>query len=326
MHIRTTTREAREPLFDHHLTPESPDRIEEFVLTDDSELGRGDRRFLVLDGMVITRRRHTILRDFDLWNEQEVPTITLRFCLQGEVHARMHGTEVRTGTGRHDVLYTPDRAYVHVLRRNSIHDIVEVYLTQEYFSVLTERYPELLEAYLSHLYRHEPFRLAESGLRILPQMRSAIYQILNNHEYGPLDRVIIDANVTELLALQLRQFDQREAVTVRSEDLSRNAVEQMVEARDRVLASMGDPPTLAELARQVGTNEFSLKRNFKSVFGTTVYGLLLDHKLEHARVLILDTDRPLAEIAREVGYTHPSHFSTAFKKKYGDSPSSLRRK
>jgi AraC-like DNA-binding protein len=88
----------------------------------------------------------------------------------------------------------------------------------------------------------------------------------------------------------------------------------MIEARDLVLARMDDPPSLAELAHQVGTNEFVLKRDFKAFFGNTVYGLLLEHKLAYARALLLDTDRAIGEIAREVGYSHAANFRTAFKK------------
>lgn len=85
------------------------------------------------------------------------------------------------------------------------------------------------------------------------------------------------------------------------------------------------PPTLPELARQVGTNECKLKRDFRAVFDNTVYGLLFDHKMAHARALLLDTDRLVGDIAREVGYSHPAHFSTAFKKEHGVSPSRFRR-
>jgi AraC-like DNA-binding protein len=137
--------------------------------------------------------------------------------------------------------------------------------------------------------------------------------------------MVVEANVLELLALQLQQRGRWAGTAPGASALPDPTLDRMVEARDRVLARMDAPPSLAELARLVGTNEFALKRDFKAAFGTTVYGLLLDRKLAHARALLLDTDRPIGEIAREVGYAHPAHFSTAFKKKYGVPPSSLRR-
>jgi methylphosphotriester-DNA--protein-cysteine methyltransferase len=45
----------------------------------------------------------------------------------------------------------------------------------------------------------------------------------------------------------------------------------------------------------------------------------------HARMLILETDRSIKEIAAEVGYKHVAHFSAAFRRRFGDAPSSFRK-
>lgn len=148
-------------------------------------------------------------------------------------------------------------------------------------------------------------------------------RMLGSEEQGALRRMFIEAKVMELLVLGLRQHEERAALWDGATDLSKRDVDRMVKAKDRVLAQMANPPSLSELARQVGTNEFTLKRHFKAVFGTTVYGLLFDRKMEHARTLLLDTDRLVGDIAREVGHSHPAHFSTAFKKTFGQSPSAF---
>ncbi len=296
-------------------------------MTDDIELGRGNRRFILLEGSAVGRRRHEILRDFDLQNEQEAPTINLRFCLQGEMNARVPGFEGERHIreGNHNIWFTPEPGTKHVLRRGSVLDVVEVYLAEEYFGSLAERHPALFEAHFSSVMRKEPFRLHEGGLTITPRMKSVIRQILGSEGQGPLRRMFIEAKVVELLALQLGQYEERKEGLHRAADLSKQDVDRMQEARGRLLARPGDPPTLPELARQVGTNEFKLKRDFKAVFDNTAFGLLLDHKMARARALLLDTDRPVGDIAREVGYSHTAHFSTAFKKKHGLSPSNFRK-
>ena len=325
MQTRATSPQSRQPFYDRAQILASGDGVEEMLLADQNAFGQGDHWFLVLDGLTVARRRYKILRDFDRWNEQEAPALTLRFCLQGGVEGWMQGSLLHTRPGEHDVLYTPGRSYRHVLRSGSQSDIVEVYLTQEYVAALIERHPEVLETYFAPISRQEPFRLHPGGLPLRPQMRSVIHQLLGSRTYGSLRRLFVEAKIMELLVLQLQQHEQREVVMPGAAALSKRDVDRMIEARDRVLARMDDPPTLAELAHQVGTNEFALKRDFKAVFGTTVYGLLLAHKLEYARLLLLETVWPIGEVAREVGYSHGSHFSTAFKKKYGVSPSSLRR-
>ena len=42
---------------------------------------------------------------------------------------------------------------------------------------------------------------------------------------------------------------------------------------------MDDPPSLVELARKVGINDYKLKVGFREVFGTTVYKYLHTHRM-----------------------------------------------
>lgn len=325
----TITHDAGEPLFDADQTvePDPGKDTQEIHFADDNGVSRGQRRFIVLDGVVITRRRHTIFRDFELMNEQEIPTVNLRFCLQGEVNTRLSdaGREARTREGNHNIWYTPERETTHAIHENDAHDVVEVFLTQEYVASLAKRHPRLLEGALAPIVRQEPFQLREEGMAVTPRMKSVIRQILSSEEQGALRQMFIEAKVTELLVLELQQHEERAEQPQAAVDLSKRDIDRMHEARDRMLACMDDPPTLPELARQVGTNEFTLKRQFKAVFGNTVFGLLRDHKMDHARTLLLDTDRLVGDIAREVGYNHPANFSAAFKKQHGVSPSTFRK-
>jgi AraC-like DNA-binding protein len=60
-----------------------------------------------------------------------------------------------------------------------------------------------------------------------------------------------------------------------------------------------------------------LKEGFKEVYGT-MYGFLLEHKLEYARQL-LDSGQHNVEVGLKVGYSTGSHFISAFKKKWYDA-------
>lgn len=301
------------------------DDSEEASVAGRNEFGRGDHWSLSFGGLTVVRRRYEMARDVERRVVREAPVLTLRFCLRGGVEAHLPDGPLHTRAGEHNLVYAPEPAYRHVLRQDTANDLVEVHLTADYVAALVDRYPELLDAGLAPVTRDEPFRLHPGGLPLAPPLRRAVREILDCGGAGPLRRMVVEAKVVELLALQLGQRGRRAGTAPGAASLADREVDRMVEARDRVLARMDDPPSLAELARLVGTNEFALKRDFKAAFGTTVYGLLLDRKLAHARALLLDTDRTVGEIAREVGYGHPAHFSTAFKKKYGVSPSTLRR-
>jgi len=96
--------------------------------------------------------------------------------------------------------------------------------------------------------------------------------------------------------------------------------ERILFARDYVIRHIADPPGLLELSRLAGINDFKLKKGFKEVFGQPVFAYLADVRLEMARTELMNKDKPVTEIAFELGYSSLQHFSSAFKKKFGVSP------
>ena len=98
------------------------------------------------------------------------------------------------------------------------------------------------------------------------------------------------------------------------------AVRKIKHAKEYLLKHMANPPGLKELAKTAGLNEYQLKAGFKEIYGNTVFGYLLDHKLDHARVLLDTAKFQVNEVAYQIGYANPSHFIAAFKKKFGITP------
>ena len=99
-----------------------------------------------------------------------------------------------------------------------------------------------------------------------------------------------------------------------------NQEEKIKQAEKIMIDNMIDPPTIKELAKMVGTNEFRLKSDFRYVFGETIYGHLLRHRMEVARNLLDRKKMQVQEVAEKVGYANTSHFITAFKKQFGITP------
>ncbi|MEY4930966.1 MAG: HTH-type transcriptional activator RhaS [Bacteroidota bacterium] len=97
-------------------------------------------------------------------------------------------------------------------------------------------------------------------------------------------------------------------------------VRKIKHAKEYLLKHMDNPPGLKELAKAAGLNEYQLKVGFKEIYGNTVFGYLLDHKLDHARVLLDTSKFQVNEVAYQIGYANPSHFIAAFKKKFGVTP------
>jgi AraC-like DNA-binding protein len=91
-------------------------------------------------------------------------------------------------------------------------------------------------------------------------------------------------------------------------------------AKDIIISKMAEPPSLQELADEVGLSLKKLKEGFKQIYGDTVFSFLVEHKMEFARKMLEAGDSNVNEVGLKVGYSTSSHFIAAFKKKYGTTP------
>lgn len=99
----------------------------------------------------------------------------------------------------------------------------------------------------------------------------------------------------------------------------RNAHQYVLENLDQDLIS------LKYLALHVGTNEFKLKYGFKALYHTTIFRFQAEKRLQKAELLIKNTEISLKEIATITGFKSYPHFSKGFKKRFGITPSLLKR-
>lgn len=84
------------------------------------------------------------------------------------------------------------------------------------------------------------------------------------------------------------------------------------------------PPTVEELARLLGTNEKRLSRAFREELGQTVFEYLRGERLRIAQQLLTGTPLSIAHIAEEIGFSSAANFATAFRERFGVSPSAYR--
>lgn len=153
-------------------------------------------------------------------------------------------------------------------------------------------------------------------------MNRIVDEIFNHQLEGHLQRLLIDAKVHELIALQLHAVARRgRRLEVKP---AKNEAELFCAIREYLQQNFLEPHSLQSICRAFAINEFKLKKGFRAYFHTTVFDYLLNLRLNHARQLLLDTDYQVREVASIVGYKNANHFSTAFKKQFGASPATLK--
>ncbi len=85
------------------------------------------------------------------------------------------------------------------------------------------------------------------------------------------------------------------------------------------------PPSLPDLAGQVGMSLSKFKKIFTLVSGMPPYSYLRKARMEQAMYLIRKNEMNVTEVAYEVGYSSLSQFSRAFGEHFGIRPSQARR-
>jgi AraC family transcriptional regulator len=94
---------------------------------------------------------------------------------------------------------------------------------------------------------------------------------------------------------------------------------------DYIEADLSRAFTIEELAKVAGVSSRHFIRAFRESAGQTPLRYVYDLRLERAKEFLLDSRRTATEIALDCGFSHAQHFSTAFKKATGLTPSDFRR-
>jgi AraC-like DNA-binding protein len=84
------------------------------------------------------------------------------------------------------------------------------------------------------------------------------------------------------------------------------------------------PWTVAALAGGVGMSRAGFSRRFTNAVGQPPMSYLTSWRMALAADLLKQDDEPIVRVAKEVGYSSPFTFSTAFKRHYGLSPLTYR--
>ncbi len=152
-----------------------------------------------------------------------------------------------------------------------------------------------------------------------PEMEHIVDAIFSNQYEGKTKMMFLRSQITSLLSHFFGQL------ALMQERISKPKYrDQLNQVREILLSRLDNPPSLAELSRQIGLNTTKLKREFKEVFGVPIFKYLQNERLSSAHKLISQKKATVQEAAWQVGYDSLSSFSNAFAKKYGYRPSQIK--
>ena len=241
--------------------------------------------------------------------------IQLHFCLSelGKLHFGPHYTiDVKEGNSL--LLYNPNQNLPINLslqpKTKYVVFIVSIKVFHSFFSQVAEIIPFLDEENKGKKYYLDK--------PLTPSEVLVLNQLFKDQNGNSLSELYIKGKVYELLSLYFnRSQDNDQACPFLDNEEN---VEKIKKAKQIIIENISEPPSLQELANTIGLSLSKLKEGFKHIYGESVFNFLLDYKLEYARKMLLSKKYNVSEISLQVGYSTPSHFISAFKKKYGTTP------
>ncbi|MBW4660740.1 MAG: AraC family transcriptional regulator [Drouetiella hepatica Uher 2000/2452] len=295
------------------------------------QLGSGGDRIIHLRGGLTLHIRNGKLWETTQMEQQHAPVfpLTAKFYLSGSSRVQTQGisgiqSDYEEVAGCHYLYHLPDVKEIEEWQAHELNQVVMIYAEVDYFRSFNWAGNDLPRPLQALMQSNVIQRFHQSLGKTTLSMQQVLQQIIHCPYQGIMQQLYLEGKALELLTLQFAHWTATDRSTELS--LSREAllrsddIEQLHHAREILIQHSTQPPSLIELARQVGINDRKLKQGFRQLFGTTVFGYLHDYRMQQAKQLLHDSDLSIAAIATTIGYSNPEAFSTAFRRKFAVSP------
>jgi AraC-like DNA-binding protein len=157
----------------------------------------------------------------------------------------------------------------------------------------------------------EPIRLASNHQQMVMSLRQPPV-------YAPAQRLWYHAKALEVAAaLFYRPAAHEDLFCQRQKRQNQDRVQRVIVLLEENLA---EPLSLEEIGCSVGCSHFYLSRIFTQEMGRSIFQHLRELRMERAAQLLRAGRLNVTQVALEVGYSSPSHFSTAFHETFGCCP------
>ena len=261
--------------------------------------------------------------------EDYIPYCLLRFITRGEAVFKINGEEITVH--KNEIAYIPEGA---VMSCWALSDNIEFYSIRfcvtarlndsdflgEYFHIptITKNAQESVLTYFQEIYQsatsQNPSRLfrirgnLELILAYLTQRANA-----EGEAEAPSERDVPDAHSLE--AIRRRN--------AKTQNINRDPRIQVVV--DYLTPHLNESFTIQSLSEMAQVSQTSFRRLFKAHTGKSPSDYIRELRMTSAARMLLTSDREIAEIGYQVGFSDANYFSRTFRQVFGVSPHQYRR-
>ena len=252
--------------------------------------------------------------------------LVLQFVLHDTLYYRLEdGPRLHMTEGQYNLIASPSLNRINWFDpANSHTGTLDIHFTAPLLRQLGEDFPDLI-ALLESVEKGQSTTLSLLPVTVSPAQLRTLHSIIDCPYTDDMRRMYMQSKVAILLLQSLEHLITRPCAKETDIHLGRYDLEKIHQSREYLLCNIENPPTLKELAHKMGINDFKLKKGYKQVFGTTIFGDFNKVRMEKAREYLLETSKSISDISLLTGYQDPPNFIRAFKAYYGVAPNQFRK-
>lgn len=272
------------------------------------------------DGFLVTLENRTLKLPLVHRCYDTTPCVWLVYQIKGETSVTINERQFCLNTGKMLITNGIDipREFCcsHGQAIGRVHIRLDDFFLRKYFQYSSGQPPKMVNRMLG-TGGDTHFAQIES---VSPVVQFALWQLHHFPFDDSLEILFMESRTLDIICEAL-SFMVGSTSNLEELALSRQDVEKLHHVRCLLLKDVtAPPPGIAELATEIGMNEFKLKKGFRILFKTSIHAYHRNARLDLARTLLSEGGLNVCEVACAVGYSNPSHFCRAFNNLFKINP------
>jgi len=285
----------------------------------------GDKRFIAPSGLTVTPCNFIFTGKEPVQVSSESGMVELTFMFESEGYVQLAESEHELVQGNCALQFMHNFSASFHYKPNTTVRTLSIGMPFSLYEYYSSGQTSKPEAHWKNILGGRSFCSFRTG--ISPEAWKILHELSSNVYAGSAYKLYTESKALELLSLLLQQLLYERGS--KQEDhfhFSRTDRQKIREARSLIVSQMDSPPSLLQLSKMAGINDFKLKKGFKEEYGMSVFAYLRLLKLERAKEHLLIGKYNVGQAASMAGYTNASHFAEAFRRQFGINPSELLRR
>jgi AraC-like DNA-binding protein len=155
------------------------------------------------------------------------------------------------------------------------------------------------------------------------ETKTLMNEILNPPDVSPVETAFLQNRIMMMVENFFSWMYDQLSVMEMQIHMTRDEIEQMMKVEESLTGDLSNETTIKQLSVQAAMSPSKLKKQFKDVYGFPIYEYFQKKRMEKARAMLLEGNRTIKAVGRELGFSNLSNFSVAFRKEHQLLPSEL---